>query len=76
MQRRAEGSLEMAGNRDLFSLHPFAAIASLGAAGQESAADDAEPEPERQAIHRRLLAVVRRRLDSPQAPSTRSERAF
>jgi hypothetical protein len=63
--------------RDPFSLHPFAVISSLGAAGQENAwaATDAEPEPEREVVHQRLRAVIGRRLDSTHAPSARTERA-
>jgi hypothetical protein len=67
----------MTGKRDPLSLHPFAVVASLGAAEQESTHSpaDAQPEAEREAVHRRLLALVGRRLDSSHGPSARTERA-
>ena len=70
----------MSGNSDPFSLHPFAVIASLAPGSREHAwaAVDAEPElePERRGVHRRLVAIVSRRLNSSQAAGTGTERAF
>jgi hypothetical protein len=67
----------LTGKRDPLSLHPFTVVASLGAPERESThvPAEAQPEAEREAVHRRLLAVVGRRLDSSHGPSARTERA-
>jgi hypothetical protein len=64
---------------DPFQLHPLAIIGSLAATPRDGhpARRDSEPErePERFAVHRRLLATLTRRLDAPRARQARIDRA-